>query len=470
MSVVLLKNKNFYIYLFIVVLFGAILRFININYSSLWADELYSMLSVYPGNSWYEILYMQRTYQPPAYFMLLWQWTKVFGYTEFSARLLSVLGGIFAIILSALLGRKIKDNWLGLLLAVIVAFNPTQIQYSLEARFYIFTYCVAVISLWLHWHLLINKPRNIILYLFLAGVNASLCYFHHFGLFFVFALFVHDFFVFLKEKHRQYFIQKIITYIVTALLYTPWFFWGLIKGMSTTQFWLKEIDVWKYFSFSMGYPAILTILFSVFILFIIKDLIKKENKYYSLFIFIVLFVIVLPLLYSFIRIPILVDRYGMVMAPVIYLIFGLSFISFIKIIRGTRIRFVIATAFIFLYSTPGVSLTFYQKSNLEKQPWREMAMWLKGQSDYQQTNIYTKGIFLKNRFTIDFYLLPSKKANHISNLIPGQDDKMYLVETSSVWTLDQNLLEKIYNLYDVSVVDFNKNNVDFGRIYICKKK
>src|SRR5690242_17301688 len=151
------SRKFFLMVLIIITAAGGIIRFINITYSSLWADELYSMLSIYPGNTWYEILYMQRTYQPPGYFMLLWEWTKIFGYTEFSARLLSVLGGTLAVFLTGMLGKKIKNETLGLLLALLVAFNPSQIYYSLEARFYVFTYCIAVCSLWLHWHLLTTK-------------------------------------------------------------------------------------------------------------------------------------------------------------------------------------------------------------------------------------------------------------------------------------------------------------------------
>ena len=470
MSTTLHTEKRFFLYLSIITIAGFFIRVVNINYASLWADELYSMLSVHPGNSWYEILYMQRTYQPPAYFMMLWGWVSVIGYNEFAGRLLSVIGGTLAILASAFLGKRIQGEKLGLLMAIIVAFNPTQIFYSLEARFYIFTYVVASICLWLHWHLLTNRPKHYFLYYIQAGVCALLCYFHHFGIFFVFGLFIHDLIVFNNDRERMYFYRKLSVYVLSALIYSPWFFWGLLQGLSTTQFWLKDIDLWKYFTFSMGYPAALNIVLSLAILFFIFHFARKKEKYFGLFPVIVLAVTIIPLLYSIFRIPILVDRYGMVMAPAIYLMLGISILNILKWLKN-KIAYRIAIVLLaIIFMTPGINLSLVNKDPLKKQPWREMAHWLKKQPDIQETNVYSLGIYLKGRFTIEFYLEPEKKPLPISELRIGKDQKMYLVETSSVWKIDDKTLNEIGKAYEIKVISFQRNSPDFGNIYLCAKK
>jgi 4-amino-4-deoxy-L-arabinose transferase-like glycosyltransferase len=470
LSELLNKNKYFYLILLIIVVIGAGLRFINIQYSSLWADELYSMLSVHPDNSWYEILYMQRMYQPPAYFMLLWQWTKLFGYTEFSARLLSVLGGILAIVLSSMLGKKIKGNKLGIILALIVAFNPTQIIYSLEARFYIFTYCVAVASLWTNFHIQEKKPGRITLYIIIGIINAILCYFHQFGMFFVFGLFLYDLYLFIKERDRIIFIKTVLSYLLTGILYAPWIFWGLVHSLKVKEFWLKEIDLWGYLTFGLGYFTWINIALVLIILFFLFRTFKVEYKKNLLIISIILSVTIIPLLYSFAKFPILVDRYGMVMSPAVYLLLGLSLNELISHISFLRLRQIVFAFTLFLLIFPGLYLSFFNKDRLEKQPWREMSLWLKEQPDYANTKIYALGFSLKNRFTIDFYLLPGKKATHLNSLILGEDESMYLVETTSVWTIKKELIDEIKVKYDVNEVKFNEGYQEFGTIYACTKK
>lgn len=465
-----MKNKQFYYTVSVIVLAGTLLRLYNVNYASLWADELYSMLSVHPENSWYEILYMQRTYQPPGYFIMLWGWTTFFGYTATSARLLSVFGGVIAIMLSAALGKKVRDNRLGLILALLVAFNPVQIYYSLEARFYIFAYCLAVTSLWLHLHILVKKEKNILFIGALILSNAALCYFHHFGIFFVFGLFLHDLLVFFKERDRTYFLRKLLVYTLAALIYAPWFFWGLLQGMSTTNFWLKEIDMYQFFTFNLGYSPVVNAILCVFVLIYLLNAKKTKTVYATLFPTIVLAVVAVPLVYSLVRVPILVDRYSMVMGPPIYLMVGLATLALIDRIRIRNIRSAALAFLLLILAIPGLTMSFYNKEKLLKQPWREMGAWLLQQNDLETTNVYSSGIWLKNRFTIDFYLEPRKKAKQFYDMKVGEDEKMYLVESSFVWALNPSLLERIKKQYDVEVIPFLTDRIDFGKIYVCTKK
>ena len=293
------SNKQFYFFVFLITLFGAIIRLVNINYSSLWADELYSALLANPKNSWYEVLYLQRAYQPPFYTFALWVWVKIFTYNSFYIRLFSVLTGSLSIVLTAIFGKKIKGNQLGLLLGVLVAFNPTQIWYSLEARFYVFIYLFSLLSFWIYW--IINE-RNKITYIQIIAkgfVDAVLCYLHHFGIILVFSQFLFELYNYRRNKNKKELFRKSISYIIAFLLYLPWVLWGLTEGIKVNQYWLKEIDVPAYFFFSFGYPTLINYLFLFFVLYFIYFSCKYKRTELYILPIIVLFAVILPLVFSF---------------------------------------------------------------------------------------------------------------------------------------------------------------------------
>jgi hypothetical protein len=304
----------------------------------------------------------------------------------------------------------------------------------------------------------------------MAGVNAGVVYFHQFGMFFVFGLFVHDLVVFVREKDRPYFFRKFFSYVLAALLYAPWFFWGILKGLAVKEFWVKEIDIWKYVTFSMGYPLLVNILLAGLIVYFLFRIRGTRKPPYDLFPVVAGTVIVLPLLYSYIRVPVLADRYGMVMAPAIYMMIGLALLWLYEEFVSARMQKAIPVVFTFLLLIPAVHLVFVDRDRLVKQPWREMSAWLKARPDYNQVNVYAMGIKLKNRFTIDFYINPEKQAKHIVDMKLGEDEKMYLVETNSVWRIDPELLRKIGEMYTVELVPFQKDHAEFGNIYVCVKK
>jgi uncharacterized membrane protein len=467
------KNKIFYLTLLIIVAIGAGLRFINIQYSSLWADELYSMLSVHPDNSWYEILYLQRAYQPPGYFMLLWVWTKVFAYNDFYARLLSVLAGIATIPLAGYLGYLFRGRKLAIFMVFMTAFNPALIWNSLEARFYIFTFFLATLSLVLYAFNLQRGNRGCFFYLFKSGVDAVLIYFHHFGILLLAGQFVYDLILLKRDRDSRLFVRKFLSYTLAALFYLPWVFFGLLEGLSVKQYWLKEIDVYAYITYSFGYNFWLNCIALFLASFCIYNQLRQKKREWILFTAVIAIVLLTPLLYSYIRMPLLVDRYSIVMGPILYLMAGYGVIDIISssfLYKKSHLRKLVFTAFLVMFSVGGLYMSLVDKSRLVKQPWREMAAWLKKREDYQQIPVFAKGKQLKDKFTIDYYLGQSKKAQHFSTLHIGAEPVFYLVETSSVWKINDSSMAKIHQLYNVETFGFQENSVDFGRVYFCSLK
>ena len=70
--------------------------------------------------------------QPPLYFALVWSVTQVFGLTEFSLRLVSLVAGSAMIIIASLWARALTSRWsAAILVAGLVAFDGQFIFLSL---------------------------------------------------------------------------------------------------------------------------------------------------------------------------------------------------------------------------------------------------------------------------------------------------------------------------------------------------
>src|SRR3989339_640158 len=114
--------------LIIIIIVSLTLRFFSLN-QSLWLDEATSA-NVVKNYSYQDIItqFSPSDFHPPLYYLVLKTWTSIFGYTEFSLRLPSIIFSLATI----LLVFKTFGFWPSLLLAT----NPLYLYYSQEARMY----------------------------------------------------------------------------------------------------------------------------------------------------------------------------------------------------------------------------------------------------------------------------------------------------------------------------------------------
>jgi hypothetical protein len=138
-----------------IVLLALVLRLARLGFQPLWWDEGWSLYFATsdPGAM------LQLTavdIHPPLYYLLLHLWTKLFGPSPISVRLLSVLIGAAAVPLIYLVGRRLFGQQIptdpdrsrpigpagreganvGLLAALLLAISPFHIYYSQEVRMY----------------------------------------------------------------------------------------------------------------------------------------------------------------------------------------------------------------------------------------------------------------------------------------------------------------------------------------------
>lgn len=128
------------------------LRLILLN-QSLWWDEGITAWVVKNNNL--ELIltkFISSDFHPPLHYILLNIWGNIFGFSEISLRLPSVILGVITIYLTYLIGKNLFSPKVGLISAILLALSPLHIYYSQEARMY----ALAAFSTTLSFYCLIN--------------------------------------------------------------------------------------------------------------------------------------------------------------------------------------------------------------------------------------------------------------------------------------------------------------------------
>lgn len=135
---------------------GLILRLISLN-QSLWLDEAINTFAV-KNYSLLDLItqYAKADFHPPGWFIILWFWGKLFGYSEIAVRLPSVIFGVITIYTTYLIGKKLVSKNVGLIAALLIGVNPLHIYYSQEARMY----ALATLAVSLNIFLLIKLVKR----------------------------------------------------------------------------------------------------------------------------------------------------------------------------------------------------------------------------------------------------------------------------------------------------------------------
>ncbi len=111
------------------------LRLISIN-QSLWLDEATTALAAKMPLTDLFIKFLPGDFHPPFYYLLMHFWIKIFGYSEISLRIPSVIFGVATIYVVYLISKKLFDKKTGLISAILLATSGLSIYYSQEARMY----------------------------------------------------------------------------------------------------------------------------------------------------------------------------------------------------------------------------------------------------------------------------------------------------------------------------------------------
>ncbi len=347
--------KKFYKILLILVLISFLIRLYNLGLESLWGDEaisLYHSQKSLIGN----LKWIAGDTNLPFYNIILWFWVRIFGFSEFAIRSLSIIFGSLSIFAIGVLAKKLFSKKVGIISAILLTFSSTHIYYSQEARAYSLFVLLTIGSFYYFSQYLKNKDTK--KYIF---INILLLYTHVFA---VFIFIVQNiWYLIYYKKHKEWFKTqgKIILFLL------PWI--PFVIGQAAIihkGFWIPAPlirDLFLTFAQLSGGIISAIIVYSLIILNIKKNT-KEKNLLYLWF----LFPIIVTFVYSKIFMPLFVYRYFLFVLPALILLIALA----IQNLSKTKTIVII----IILVSLSSIS-SFEHLNNSSKTNWQDTLSYIK---------------------------------------------------------------------------------------------
>lgn len=328
-------NKKIYLLSFIISL-GIFYRLYHANFDDYWLDEFFGFWISDPSLEFKETL--SRSFGPGwgqnlLFDFLLKYYYAIFGYYPENGRYFTVFLSSVSIILITYLSYQIDDSKSYILTAFITSHCWYLISYSQEVRSYSFGFLLALISFIFFIHLIKSKEDIItnkkIIFVLYNLINLIGLINHIF-----FALLVFSHFIFLlnffNEKNKiKYFLTN---YLILGVIYLLIMFPFLEKNLASKDFWVSQVGFEFFISYFfprffgsklMGY---LYLIIFLFLLIKSKEIIFSKKSIFQLFLILIFSSYFFPLIYSLIKLPILIDRYIIfVLIPIILFISILTF-------------------------------------------------------------------------------------------------------------------------------------------------
>jgi len=172
---------------------------------SLWFDEVLTAVDV---RYHFHNLLIDRTQvqevplwswdHPPLYFIAAKLSIELFGHSEFTLRLPSIIAGVISVYLIHELTTILYDRRAGIVAAFLIAVNPFHIYFSQDARPYSFLMLTTIMSsIFLHRIIFQGRARH---YIFYAITSIAGFYSHYF---FIIVWFIHTILIIILLHHRD---------------------------------------------------------------------------------------------------------------------------------------------------------------------------------------------------------------------------------------------------------------------------
>lgn len=312
--------------LMLVLLVSLYLRIKGLTTQSYWNDELATIVLTDPDNSLYQVIIETlHDRSPPLYQLILWVWFKVFGFTELTGRSLSAFFGILAVPAMYFMAKEYMDRDTALYASLLTGLNYFHILFSQEVRSYGLFFLVTTLSLMSLSRLIRdNNNRNLVLYTFLT---VCLVQVHYYGM----LVYLGQFSVLIiyislnNTPHKlpaRHLIINACTTLGTLIPVIPF----MVKNALRKTVWIETPDhdfLVDYFIRYFGGDVIAVVyasLFTIGLIFSIRQKAWKQNLSVHLLIFFFLFVYLLPYTRSVFSTPMIVSRYTIGALPVLILI------------------------------------------------------------------------------------------------------------------------------------------------------
>lgn len=365
----MIKKHRFFLIIGLIISFGIILRLLNLQ-GSFSHDEWYTY-DVVARNFTDMNAQMYPDVHVPLYFYLVKIFVTIFGMSELTLRIFSVILGILGLVAFAIFTKKFFANKVAILSTAILSFSVFHIAYSQVARMYSLLFLAIVCSLYFMFELLFQEKKYSLLGYIIS--NLIIIYTHFFGAFFIlFQLIV----LFIYQEKLQNKKRIILGHLWMFISMIPFGIFMLIQvyrkiiGTSYAD-WMPPTtltDLYVGFS-AMSSNHILSIFFLIiFIYFIYKQTksfkTKTTENIKKNIILIGLFIgLILPSIITLIT-PIFAWRYY----TIIYPLFILMIVIVIQDFNFKKYEKLIWGIIFFLLILSSLTLSFkIQENKLEEQ-------------------------------------------------------------------------------------------------------
>lgn len=309
-----IKIKKIYrLFLFLVLIFSAIIYFYRLGRESLLTDEY---LSLYVAQqSPHAILFNHQNASnpntiPPLYVLVLHYWLKIFGASDFVQRSLSAVFGILSVYFLYRLARLLFDIRTGILSALFASLSFTWFELFRQNRCYGLFILLTLLSFYTFFYS-VKKEDSKYPFFCLIIINILLLYTHYFS--FLVILLEVLFSIFQKDKYREGLVNILLMCFMLSAAYLPWYsnlFYDFnrepVIQYRVSPWRIEKVifDILKIFfaDFHFYWFPMLTILY---IPFIIRGVLRLKRKFSNEFLnlplqFILIFIIPFIFIYYFI--------------------------------------------------------------------------------------------------------------------------------------------------------------------------
>ena len=359
------------VFITLIISFGLLLRGFNINFNDFWSDE---MVSFYLSNPKLEFLdtikLIFASNLTVTFEIILKFFHKIFGYNFEYSRYLTLLLSVFSIFYFYRLIKTNKSYYSAILGIVLLSINIYHIRYSVELRSYTITFLLTIILLNLIFYQgKIREFRNFLSYLLIFIVSLLMLFSHAYSIIVIISI---NFYIFLLWALKRNFTKSTALLFLSTSISSLLFILIYISNISHTPTWLpalKSSFFTNYYFSSFFGSRILGLLHLVILLYLITSQFSKVLKKFDIELFLIIFLFltyIIPISYSLIFNPILIDRYiFFVLIPILYLISSLT-LDFKNVYKKYTFIFLLVAPSFFNHFTENTFKQFYTNINPSK--------------------------------------------------------------------------------------------------------
>jgi hypothetical protein len=332
------RQKTFFIISILII--ATILRILGLNFEDYWIDEQISFWISDPNINFSTFINRVHEYNDGSHYpflILLRIFFKLFGYNPEIGRILPMVFNILSIPAIGILAYQIKKNNGYFLTIFLASINFYLISYSQELRVYSLLYFISILNI-IFFFQVIKEKKNKIWSLLYGATNLFGLFSHIFFLIIILSQATYVFINYFSSKKNFFTLVTLIG--ISILFYIFIGYDSLIIQLSKKDFWINQIKLdffYNYFFSRFFGSKIMGLIYLSILLYVIfysKKKIFNFSEKYFLLIIILLFSYILPLLYGFIKFPILIDRYIIFILIPIFLLISI----FILEIENNKIK------------------------------------------------------------------------------------------------------------------------------------